>query len=315
MLNSDKKNQRTAIAHLWTQGIYNAMEIHRWTNAPLSTIYDNLKKLKTKGTMDHAKGNGRPKKITKRAAQALGQYIHKNPSISTRTMVNKLEKTGVKVSHSTISRHLADAGYTNSLPQKTPMLTVKHKLARVKWAEKHLEDNWNRTFFTDETAFQLFRNTLKYWYKGSRPVRRIPKDRTKLKAWGGFWVKGKSSLYCFKGIMNAEFYVNIIKKHLPEQQDNDSKHTSRLATAFIKKNVPVLLDWPSNSPDINPIENLWSVVKQNVEKRMPKDLSELERYMIEEWNKIPNSFLANLVGSMRRRCELLIEKDGEHISY
>ena len=40
--------------------------------------------------------------------------------------------------------------------------------------------------FTDETAFQLFRNTVERWYKGERPVRRLPKDRTKIMAWVDF---------------------------------------------------------------------------------------------------------------------------------
>jgi len=42
------------------------------------------------------------------------------------------------------------------------------------------------------------------------------------------------------------------------------------------------MDWPSNSPDLNPIENLWAIVKENVERRMSKNLSDLERFMAEE---------------------------------
>ena len=70
------------------------------------------------------------------------------------------------------------------------------------------------------------------------------KDRTKIFVWEGFCIKGKTSLYCFSEIMNAEFYVNILRSHLPEiedlledewrfQQDNDPKHTSRLAKTFL----------------------------------------------------------------------------------
>ena len=64
------------------------------------------------------------------------------------------------------------------------------------------------------------------------------------------------------------------------------------------------MEWPANSPDLNPIENLWHLVKRNAEKRMP-----------ENWNFIPDSMLINLVWSMRRRCELVIENNGERISY
>ena len=75
------------------------------------------------------------------------------------------------------------------------------------------------------------------------------------------------------------------------------------------------MDWPSNSPDLNPIENLWAIVKGNVERRMPKNLNELERFMVEEWKAIPETVLINLAGSMKRRCELIIENNGKRISY
>ena len=51
-------------------------------------------------------------------------------------------------------------GYRSTLPQGTPMLTQKHNDTRVQWALKHQDDDWTRTVSTDETCYQLFRNTI-----------------------------------------------------------------------------------------------------------------------------------------------------------
>ena len=85
--------------------------------------------------------------------------------------------------------------------------------------------------------------------------------------------------------------------------------------AFLRENIPKIIDWPSYSPDLNPIENLWAIVKRNVEKRMPKNLGELERFMVDEWNKIPEETLKYLVNSMRNRCQEVLNENGETISY
>ena len=83
-------------------------------------------------------------------------------------------------------------------------------------ARKHLNDNWNNTVFLDETAFRLFRNTIRQWWKGEGPTRCLPKDRTKFFAWRRLCLHGKTSLFCFKNIITGGFYVEILQKHKPE---------------------------------------------------------------------------------------------------
>ena len=64
------------------------------------------------------------------------------------------------------------------------MLTDRHMEARMMWAQAHMNDDWQHTIFTDETAFNLFRNKICKWHKhGERPVRKLPKSRQKVMAW------------------------------------------------------------------------------------------------------------------------------------
>ena len=69
-----------------------------------------------------------------------------------------------------ISRHLTNLNYKNALSLKTSILTTTHKEIRVNWTIKYLNDNQKNTLFSNETAFQLFRNIITQQYKSERSV-------------------------------------------------------------------------------------------------------------------------------------------------
>jgi transposase len=329
MVNTKFEAQRQTILHYWLNGIHSPKEIHELTSISLRTINYNIKKNKETDGVEHRRGNGRKTKVTQSISRAIGQYVHRNTAISTRQLAAKIENTqDISISHVTVWQHMKKKGYQSSVPLGTPMLTERHIEMRMEWAQTHLNDNWGRVIFTDETAFDLFRNKVRRWHKnGERPIRRLPKSRQKVMAWGGISLKGKTPLFCFTNIMDGPFYVSILQNQLlPSarnmyrrnwilQQDNDPKHTSRVAKDFIAENRIHAIDWPSNSPDLNPIENVWQIMKNNVEKRMPKDINELTQFLAEEWDAIPQTIVNNLVLSMKTRCELILEKNGDRISY
>lgn len=320
---------RSVILHYWNKGYRCAAEIARRTKIPVRTVRYNIAKLKQRNSVDHRGGNGRHRKITPEDSIAIGQWIRRNNEITARELVTKLGRERHRnVSRWTMQRQLARLGYRNVLPRATPMLTQQQKERRVKWAMQHKNDDWSRTVFSDETSFQLFRNTVRRWSKhAGREFKRIPKDRQKVMAWGACSSKGQLAFHSFKRIMDGSYYVSILREHLlcgarrqfggrwRFQQDNDPKHTCRLAKQFLEQNVPETIDWPANSPDLNPVENLWSVLKLRVEKRRPKNQEELERFLHEEWERIPMSTVSHLIDSMKFRCLAVIDSAGERINY
>ena len=85
------------------------------------------------------------------------------------------------------------------------------------------------------------------------------------------------------------------------QEDNVPKNTSKSATEWLKKRRIKVLLWPSQSPDLSPIDMLWRDLKRAVHKQMPTNLNELEQCCKEEWAKIPPQLCERLIKSYRKQ--------------
>uniref|UniRef100_A0AAZ3QIE7 Tc1-like transposase DDE domain-containing protein n=1 Tax=Oncorhynchus tshawytscha TaxID=74940 RepID=A0AAZ3QIE7_ONCTS len=77
--------------------------------------------------------------------------------------------------------------------------------------------------------------------------------------------------------------------------DNDPKHTYKVVAKWLKDNKAKVLEWSSQSPDLNPIENMWAELKKRVRARRPKNLSQLHHLCQEEWTKIHQTYCGKLV--------------------
>lgn len=95
------------------------------------------------------------------------------------------------------------------------------------------------------------------------------------------------------------------------QHDNDPKHTAKMTTQWSKEKKVNVRAWPSQSQDLNPIENLWNDLKTAVQKWWPSNLTELEQFCKEQWANIAKSRCAKLVETYPNRLKAVIKaKDG-----
>ncbi len=126
--------------------------------------------------------------------------------------------------------------------------------------------------------------------------------------------------------MNANMYCDLLKQSMiPSfwrlghrtvfQYDNDPKHSSKTTTALLKKPRVKVMDWPSISPDLNPIEHLWGILKQKVEERNVSNIHQLRDVVMEEWKRTPVATCEALVNSMPKRFKAVVENNYGHTKY
>ncbi len=267
---------------------------------------------------------GRPRKLTPRQVRLLMRRVEENRHASSLQLSKEVEsQTGVTISRDTIRHTLQRNGMHGCRPRKKPLLKPRHKKARLEFARAHAdkdEDYWDSVLWSDETKINVFGTDgfKTVWrrkgeeYKEKCMVPTVKHGGGSVLMWGCMSAAGVGELHFIDVIMNSQMYCSILKeKMLPSlralgrralfQHDNDPKHTSKATVGFLKKNRVKVIQWPRMSPDLNPIEHLWGILKRQVEHHSPSSIQSLKEVILEEWKNIDLAKCRQLVHSMPRR--------------
>ena len=149
--------------------------------------------------------------------------------------------------------------------------------------------------------------------------------------WGYITSHGVGCLHRIYGIMNAQMYCDILETSLLGtlsdhgmssrcfffQQDNDRKHTSRLADHWFHLHNIKTLPWPSSSPDMNIIEHVWDHLDRQIRGRnpLPHNVDELWAALQEEWENIDLAYIQHLYDSLPARVQALNKAHGHQTRY
>jgi hypothetical protein len=144
--------------------------------------------------------------------------------------------------------------------------------------------------------------------------------------WGCMTSKGVGFMCLINGRIDANLYQEILSDEFLQtlhfygldrdsiifQHDNDPKHTASSTIRWLRDHNIFVLKWPPQSPDLNPIEHLWSYLKERIRNRpvQPKNKEELWEAFREEWSRIDPDFCAKLISTMPERIAAVLKAKG-----
>lgn len=161
--------------------------------------------------------------------------------------------------------------------------------------------------------------------------------------WGAIRREGMGPLYKIDGTMDQvyfsfceskvhldsflqEKYKEVLKMALKDipalqsgratlQQDNAPCHTAQSIERFLSKNNATVLPWPANSPDLSPIENVWSCIAKKLQGMAFRNADALFEAISHEWHQFPLETLQKLYDSMPHRLMSVRRARGAAIRY
>ena len=282
---------------------------------------------------------GRPRKMMDTDVRYCARALAK---VEVKTAADVQRKIFPHVSSQTIRRELANYGLLAYRRRTKPLLTAAHIRKRLSWAQERKDWSvldWERVWFSDESKFNLVGSDGIQWcYRrpheafDPRYVRKVVKHGGgNIMVWGVITPEGVGRLHRVEGNMDAVQFTRILKvsllgtlkdhrmkkKDVLFQQDNDPKHSSKLATEWMKNHRIKVLPWPPASPDMSIIEPVWDHLDRLVRTRpqQPRNKDELWDALQEEWYKISPAYIKNLYDSMPRRIQALLTAKGGHTKY
>ncbi len=219
-----------------------------------------------------------------------------------------------------------------------PLLNQRQRQKHLTWAVEKKNwtvAQWSKVLFSDESKFSIsFGNQgPRVWRKSGEAqnpccLKSSVTFPQSVMIWAAMSSAGVGPLCFLKSTVNTAIYQEILEHFmLPSadklygdadfifQQDLAPAHTAKGTKSWFNYHGVTVLDWPANSPDLNPIENLWGIVKRKMRDTRPNNVDDLKATVKETWASIPPQQCHRLITSMPRRIEAVIKAKGAPTKY
>lgn len=248
---------------------------------------------------------------------------------SPQAVARQLGVLGMPTCASTVRRDLIDLGMMAKTCRRGPVLTDRHRSYRVKFCKEMVREGFD-IIFSDEK--QITSNDAAPRYQWcfedvSPEPRECEQGAPALCLWGAIGRDFKVLHIMQRTILTREKYqAEVLKPNLPAlqrvtarsektvlMQDNARAHCGSHAYLSRRRVKTLPREWPALSCDLNPIEQLWSILDKRVKRRGPWGVEQLAVFIREEFEAIPMETINKLVGSFEKRCKKCISAQGRTI--
>lgn len=334
-----KSNQNNVICHL-KNGLSNR-EVALRTGVSRSTV--NRIAIKNFPGRETIK-NGRPQKLSSREKSFCVRKLtiggKENAVQVTKSLETELNKF---VNAQTVRRALKSCGLGAIVKPKKPFLSAKNIKHRLAWAKSHVDytlDDWKRVIWSDETKIDRFGSDgRKYaWKRDTEPLQpkhvmqTVKHGGGNIKLWSCITYHGVGFITKIDGNMDQVLYQQILTEDLIStmkeykmdakktifQHDNDPKHTAKSIKEWLSKQGFDVMKWPAQSPDLNPIENIWALLKSRLYshyERPPNGMLEHWERAADIWYNISKEECQKYIETMHKRCKAVIKAKGYWTKY
>ena len=291
-----------------------------------------LLQYKTTNRLVRKPGSGRPSKITDAVLRAVEAKMNADDETTAIKLATVLNQCGIFLSLATIKRSQQLLGWTFHGTRYCQLIRPANKEKRLSWATKCLAENddFDDVIWSDETSVQLELHRRHCFRKMNQPPKLKPKPKHPIKVhvWAAISKRGATNVCIFEGKMDASFYIKILEHYLlpfinsnfPSthrfMQDNDPKHTSRQTRSFFEDNGVTWWPTPPESPDCNPIENMWHELKEFIRREVkPRGKQELIEGIQRFWTTVDAGKCCRYINHLEKFIPKVIEKQGEATGY